>query len=115
MDWKDRWEVPSNSDPDKKYTVAVTYDGIYGCTCPAWKFQKLDFAFRKPCAHIKRIKAQETIPNYIPPKQQPVVRDFVEKETVMVKTAMVRTTRVKKTKVQPYIPSQPVGRFFRFD
>ena len=40
------------------YTVAVDAEGNYGCTCPAWKFQKGAQGPRRDCKHIDRIKAQ---------------------------------------------------------
>jgi len=44
--WVKRWQVPSESDPDKTYTVAVDANGNYGCSCPVWKFRRLQ------CKHI---------------------------------------------------------------
>ena len=63
--WAKRWKVPK-SDGDGSWTVAIDKEGNYGCSCPAWKFQKLPFAERIACHHIieiqgnggKEIKAQ---------------------------------------------------------
>jgi hypothetical protein len=51
--WVKHWQVPSSSDPDKTYTVAVDKDGNYACSCPHWKFR------RQECHHIRRVKAGE--------------------------------------------------------
>jgi len=32
--WKIRWKVPSESDPDKEYTVAQDAEGEYGVLMP---------------------------------------------------------------------------------
>jgi len=47
--WVKRWQVPS-SDGSKTYTVAVDANGNYGCSCPAWKFRRIE------CHHIRRVK-----------------------------------------------------------
>jgi len=50
--WVKRWKVP-NSGGDGTWTVAIDKEGNYGCSCPAWKFQRLPFAERLPCHHIR--------------------------------------------------------------
>jgi len=47
--WIKKWDAG-------KWTVAVDKDNVWGCSCPAWKFQKLPFADRLPCKHIIEIK-----------------------------------------------------------
>lgn len=42
-------EVPSSSNPDKKYRVDLTQGR---CSCPAWIHQK---AGRKPCKHLRAL------------------------------------------------------------
>jgi len=46
-----KWKVPSSSNPDKEYTVSLTKEGTYECSCPAWVYH------RRECHHIKQIKA----------------------------------------------------------
>jgi phenylpyruvate tautomerase PptA (4-oxalocrotonate tautomerase family) len=48
--WIQRWYV-SKSTGDGQWCVAVDRDGIYGCSCPVWKFKKQE------CKHIRGIKA----------------------------------------------------------
>lgn len=47
-----RWEVPSDSQPDKKYVVSIR-NGEWQCSCPVWIFR------RQECKHIKRMKNGE--------------------------------------------------------
>jgi hypothetical protein len=47
--WIRRWVVPA-SKADKFWTVAVDADGNYGCSCPVWKFRRIE------CKHIREIK-----------------------------------------------------------
>ena len=53
--WVKRWKVPSDSS-DSIYTVAVDYDGKFGCSCPQWKFRRRTGG---DCKHIIRIKNGE--------------------------------------------------------
>ena len=50
MNWVQRWDVVGSTG--NHYTVAKSDKGEFGCSCPAWKFQ------RKECKHIQSIKAQ---------------------------------------------------------
>ena len=47
--WIKRWKVP-RSEGDGTWTVAIDKDGVYGCSCPVWKFRRLE------CHHIKQVK-----------------------------------------------------------
>ncbi len=49
MGWIKRWEVESENG-NGKYVVAIDQNGVYGCSCPQWKFR------RQECKHIARIK-----------------------------------------------------------
>jgi len=57
--WVKRWSVP-RSNGDGTWTVAVDKDGVWGCSCPAWKFQRLPFVERIACRHIIEIQRNET-------------------------------------------------------
>jgi predicted ABC-type ATPase len=50
--WVEDWQVESSSSGNV-YTVARDDKGRYGCSCPAWKFRRIE------CKHIKKIKAQQ--------------------------------------------------------
>ena len=55
MRWVERWYVRSFTNAEKEYTVARDEDGGYGCSCPAWKFQR--HRIRDGiCKHIRQIK-----------------------------------------------------------
>lgn len=50
-----QWEVPSDTDPDKTYTVTNWEDG-WGCDCPKWKFAR---APKPDCKHIEAVQDGE--------------------------------------------------------
>lgn len=72
--WKTRWKVPSESDPDKEYTVAQDAEGEYGCSCPVWKFK------RRECKHIQAVKDGEHSPAGETPKAEPEIVFAVVRE-----------------------------------
>lgn len=47
--WVKRWTVPGSGE--KPWTVSLSDLGIYGCSCPRWKFK------REECHHILQVKA----------------------------------------------------------
>jgi len=47
--WVQIYEVPA-SKMGNFWTVAIDRDGNYGCSCPVWKFRRLE------CKHIIQIK-----------------------------------------------------------
>lgn len=52
--WEIVSEVPSQSNPSKRYTVKT--DGeIVACSCPAFRFQKAPLAQRS-CKHIVALR-----------------------------------------------------------
>jgi len=48
--YSQKWSVPSSSDPNKTYTVSLTADGEWECSCPQWIYR------RQECKHIQRVK-----------------------------------------------------------
>lgn len=53
MKYLNQWSVPSNSDPSKSYTISLTYEGEFQCSCYGWTRH----VPRKDCTHIKELKA----------------------------------------------------------
>lgn len=47
--WVRRWTV--NGSGEKPWTVSLSDQGIYGCSCPRWKFR------REECHHIQQVRA----------------------------------------------------------
>jgi hypothetical protein len=47
--WVKKWTVPGSGD--KPWTVSLSELGVYGCSCPRWKFR------REECHHILQVKA----------------------------------------------------------
>jgi hypothetical protein len=46
--WIERHEVTSSS-LDRHYVVSLHRDGYWGCSCPVWKFRRLQ------CKHIEEV------------------------------------------------------------
>ena len=57
--WRKRWQVEGSKGDI--YTVAVDELGQYGCSCPAWKFRRIE------CRHIKYIKEAQPEANSLDP------------------------------------------------
>lgn len=57
--WIFRWQVPSQSDTNKHYTVAVDAGGTYGCDC--WAYRR-----NRSCKHIDEVKMNPSV--YPPPE-----------------------------------------------
>jgi hypothetical protein len=53
--WKELWEVQSESRANVAYVVAKNVRGSFGCSCPAWIFQHTP---RQDCKHIAHVKRQ---------------------------------------------------------
>jgi len=51
--YMNQWKWPSGSNPDKEYTISLTYDGEYQCSCYGWTRH----VPRRDCAHIRGLKA----------------------------------------------------------
>jgi len=55
--WIERWSIGSDTR-DAEYIVAVDAGGNYGCSCPAWKFQRKRMLAKNPawtCKHIQAV------------------------------------------------------------
>jgi len=48
MTWIEKWEVDGSNG--KTWTVALSDTGEWGCSCPVWKFRRVE------CHHIQQIK-----------------------------------------------------------
>lgn len=48
MKWIKKWYVQGSNG--NQYTVALATDGTWGCSCPHWKFRRLE------CKHIRYIR-----------------------------------------------------------
>ena len=55
--WVKRWRVEGSND--NEYIVAQGEMGKFGCSCPAWKFRRIE------CKHIKYIKNHNPTANMI--------------------------------------------------
>lgn len=50
--WVQSWQMPSESRAGVEYTVSVSDDGTWGCSCPRWKFKRVE------CHHIQEKKLE---------------------------------------------------------
>lgn len=48
--YQNQWEVRSSSNPNRFYTVSLTLDNQYQCSCPGWIYRHTD------CKHIRSIR-----------------------------------------------------------
>jgi hypothetical protein len=71
--WVEKWDVVGSSG--KPYVVSRAADNTFGCSCPAWKFQRSGGAPRKDCAHIANKKVELMQSGQMPvfSRQKPVV------------------------------------------
>lgn len=53
MKYLNQWSVPSNSNPSESYTISLTYEGEWQCSCKGWT----QHVPRKDCTHIRQLKA----------------------------------------------------------
>jgi hypothetical protein len=59
MKYMNQWSIPSDSNPSRNYTVSLTYDGEWQCSCIGWTRH----VPRKDCKHIRRVKEDPEILN----------------------------------------------------
>ena len=50
LKWIRKWRIESYNRPGIVYVVAKTEDGEWGCSCPHWKFRRIE------CKHIRQVK-----------------------------------------------------------
>ena len=82
MKWIKKWKVESENG-NKNYVVALSDKNEWGCSCPAWKFHRIE------CKHIIRVKLNPELykgplekPKYVLAKiEKPI---FKEKENELL-------------------------------
>ncbi len=52
--WIQKIQVSSETAPDQFYTLGRSIDGVQGCSCPSWIYQRSPLAQRRPCKHLIR-------------------------------------------------------------
>ena len=55
-----KWQVKSSSNPNKSYTVALSKEGVWGCSCPRWRISggMGSGNVRRECKHIRAMKTE---------------------------------------------------------
>ena len=61
--WVKKWTV--NGSGDKPWIVSLSDAGVYGCSCPRWKFK------REECHHIQQVKGGFIAEVNSTPKERP--------------------------------------------
>lgn len=56
-----QWQIPSDSNPNTTYTVSLTPEQTFECSCPAWTRNTP----RVDCKHIRRLQRD----NFVTPAQ----------------------------------------------
>ena len=88
--WVKRWRVEGSND--NEYIVAQGEMGKFGCSCPAWKFRRIE------CKHIKYIKNHNPTANMIETIaiKKPELRYYnmehpgYDKENNIIKSPLIR-------------------------
>jgi len=95
MKWIKKWKVDGSNG--NVWTVAIDTEGNYGCSCPLWKFKRLE------CHHILRIKEnggreykEKEKPKYILAKvKKPIYKK--ESNTLLIPLVRVGDIRMEAT------------------
>uniref|UniRef100_A0A7C4AGJ1 SWIM-type domain-containing protein n=1 Tax=Fundidesulfovibrio putealis TaxID=270496 RepID=A0A7C4AGJ1_9BACT len=87
--------MPSESEPDKAYTVSLTADGAYRCHC--WPFLRT----RQPCKHIEQVLAGNVQPEGADTTPEPAIEFWHVREV----TPVLDEGRVMKC----HAPLLPIG------
>jgi len=66
--WVQRWEVPSDSRSDTSYVVAIDAEGNWACSCPVWKFKRIE------CKHIQYVRDEMGAAPAAPERPRPASR-----------------------------------------
>lgn len=61
-----QWTVRSSSNSNKQYTVSLTHDGEYQCSCPQWIYKRLE------CKHIRSVRRPTAVRYVEPEPMRPV-------------------------------------------
>ena len=88
--WIKKWKVKSDSS-DREYTVSISENGTWGCSCPVWKFR------RQECKHIELVKRGGGID----------CEEIPEKPTFTF--AMIRKPKYEKNNNRLLLPLVPFG------
>jgi len=101
--WIKKWVVESNSG-NGNYTVSLSELGVYGCSCPAWKFRKQE------CSHIQYIKSTKPNSNkgWAKTAHQPEPKEVIKITKPNLMPANVLRPIYKRRENTIYYPLVPI-------
>jgi len=93
MKWIKKWKVKSENG-NGNYVVALSDKNEWGCSCPAWKFHRIE------CKHIIRVKLNPDLYEIEKPLKKPeYVLAMVEKPTYKEKENKLLIPLIR---IEPY-------------
>lgn len=93
VQYQKQWKIPSDNGGDKSYTVSLTMDNRYKCSCPHWIFRLQKTG--DDCKHIMDVK-------------DGLYDDLLQQEFELV-LAQVRQVTLQDDRVTVYVPLRPIG------
>jgi Fanconi anemia group M protein len=108
------WWVPSESKPGVEYTVTLSDDGTWSCTCPHYTYRRAE------CKHILRVREELSAPepNYVvhPMVREGVVEDReyqrrIVERALEANTLLVLPTALGKTVIAELVAAELLHRY----
>lgn len=93
MKWVKKWKVKSESS-NREYVVSLSDEDTWGCSCPAWKFNRIE------CKHIIRVKLNPDLYEPENPVEKPeYILAMVDKPTFKKKENKLLIPLIR---IEPY-------------
>jgi ERCC4-related helicase len=108
------WRVPSESKPGVEYTVTLSDDGSWSCTCPHYTYRRVE------CKHILKVKEglSAPAPGYVvhPMVREGVVEDReyqrrIVERALEANTLVVLPTALGKTVIAELVAAELLHRY----
>jgi Fanconi anemia group M protein len=108
------WRVPSESRPGVEYTVTLSDDGTWTCTCPHYTYRRVE------CKHILKVKEELSAPkaSYVvhPMVREGVVEDReyqrrIVERALEANTLVVLPTALGKTVIAELVAAELLHRY----
>ena len=82
MNWVKKWTIESDKS-GKRYTVALSDAGVFGCSCLAWTRRRIE------CSHIKKLKRIDPagIERVVKKFDIPIMMDVMTRDWVRLESA----------------------------
>jgi Fanconi anemia group M protein len=108
------WRVPSESKPGIEYTVTLSDDGTWSCTCPHYTYRRAE------CKHILKVREELSAPgpNYVvhPMVREGVVEDReyqrrIVERALEANTLVVLPTALGKTVIAELVAAELLHKY----